>query len=107
VESAGTGARIALWGGGSKAAGFLSTLNIHNEIRYVVDINPYRDDTYIAGTGQRIVAPSFLREYKPSHIIVMNPVYNDEVRSDLAGLGLQPQVLTVNHTPVRHTAGAN
>ena len=107
VESAGTGARIALWGGGSKAAGFLSTLNIHDEIRYVVDINPYRDDTYIAGTGQRIVAPSFLREYKPSHIIVMNPVYNNEVRSDLAGLGLQPQVLTVNQTPVRQTVGAN
>jgi SAM-dependent methyltransferase len=36
------GRRVVLWGGGSKAVAFLTTLNIGDEIEYVVDINPYR-----------------------------------------------------------------
>jgi len=89
------GKRTVLWGGGSKAVGFLTTLDIHNGIEYVVDINPYKHGTYLAGTGQGIVAPDFLREYKPDVVIVMNPVYRDEVTKDLQRMGLSPEVITV------------
>jgi len=89
------GKRTVLWGGGSKAVGFLTTLDIRNEIEYVVDINPHKHGTYVAGTGQEIVAPNFLREYKPDVVIVMNPVYRDEITKDLQQMGLPPEVITV------------
>jgi len=75
--------KIVLWGSGSKAVSFLTTLKIYDLIRYVVDINSYRWDTFIAGTGQKIVSPDFLTQYKPDIVIVMNPIYIPEVKSHL------------------------
>ena len=54
------GRRIALWGSGSKAVGFLTTLGFGNEIPYVVDINPTKQGTYLPKTGQQVVAPALL-----------------------------------------------
>jgi len=87
--------RIVLWGGGSKAVAFLTTLGIRDEIRYAVDINPHKHGAFLAGTGQEIVAPAFLREYRPDLVIIMNPVYREEIASDLADMGLQPEIRSV------------
>ena len=49
-----------MWGSGSKGVAFLTALNMHTpdcEIEYVVDINPFREGEYMAGTGQEIVSP--------------------------------------------------
>jgi SAM-dependent methyltransferase len=89
------GRRTVLWGGGSKAVAFLTTLDIRDEISYAVDINPYKHGTYLAGTGQEIVAPGFLREYQPDRVIIMNPIYLEEIRQDLLGMGLAPELVTV------------
>jgi hypothetical protein len=89
------GQRAVLWGGGSKAVAFLTTLGIRNEISYAVDINPYKHGTYLAGTGQEIVAPGFLREYQPDRVIIMNPIYSEEIRQDLLEMGLAPELITV------------
>lgn len=90
-----TGKRIVIWGGGSKGVAFLTTLGIRDEIEYAVDIDPYKNGTYIAGTGQRIVSPDFLRDYRPDIVIVMNPIYCEEIRRDLASLGLTPDMLAL------------
>lgn len=87
--------RAVLWGGGSKGVAFLTTLDIQDEIEYVVDINPFKRGTYMAGTGQKIVAPEFLQEYKPDIVIVMNPIYRDEIQQDLKRIGLTPEIITV------------
>ncbi len=89
------GRRAVLWGSGSKAVAFLTTLKIHDEIEYAVDINPHRRGTYLAGTGQQIVAPGFLREYKPDVVIAMNPIYRNEIQRDLNMMGLNPELQTV------------
>jgi len=89
------GRRAVLWGSGSKAVAFLTTLKIHDEIEYAVDINPHRRGTYLAGTGQQIVAPDFLREYKPDVVIAMNPIYRKEIQRDLNTMGLNPVLQTV------------
>jgi SAM-dependent methyltransferase len=89
------GQRVAIWGGGSKAVTFLTGLNIQNEIRFVVDIDPYKHGSYIAGTGQEIVAPNFLREYQPDVVIVMNRIYSAEIRHDLDQMGLKPNLFPV------------
>ncbi len=87
--------RVVLWGSGSKAVGFLSTLGLHDTVDYVVDINPYRQGTFCAGTGQEIVPPASLSSYKPDVVIVMNPLYLEEIQRDLAILGLDPHVMAV------------
>ncbi|MGH7495309.1 MAG: methyltransferase domain-containing protein [bacterium] len=89
------GRRVVLWGGGSKAVAFLTTLGIQEEIEYVVDINPYKRGTFMAGSGQRIVAPAFLRDYRPDTVIVMNPIYRNEIQQALNSMGLCPEVKTV------------
>lgn len=90
------GKKIALWGGGSKAVAFLTTLGIKEEIKYAVDINPFKHNTYLAGNGQKIVSPEFLKELKPDIVIVMNPIYVGEITRDLNNMGLNPKVLPID-----------
>jgi Methyltransferase domain/C-methyltransferase C-terminal domain len=92
---AGTGQRTVLWGSGSKAVAFLTTLGVHDEVEHVVDINPYRVGKFLPGTGQRIVAPAFLREYRPDNVVIMNPVYLHEVEQELARQRCEPRVYTI------------
>ncbi len=87
--------KAIVWGGGSKGVTFLNTLNVRDQIEYVVDINPYKHGKYVAGTGQEIVPPDFLREYRPNVIIVMNPVYVDEIQHTINNIGITPQVIAV------------
>lgn len=90
-----TGYRTALWGSGSKGVAFLTTLGITDEVKYVVDINPYRKGTFMAGTGHEIVSPDFLKYYKPDAVIVMNPVYLEEIERDIRSMDMPAEVLTV------------
>jgi len=63
-------------------------LKIQDHIKYVVDINPNKHGKYIAGTGQKIVSPEFLRAYQPDVVIIMNPIYKSEIQQHLNRLGL-------------------
>ena len=87
--------KIVLWGSGSKAVSFLTALRVGDKIEYVVDINPFRHGYFMPATGQRIVAPSFLREYRPDVVIIMNAIYRDEIRRDLQAMELRPEVLAL------------
>jgi SAM-dependent methyltransferase len=89
------GRRVVLWGSGSKAVSFLSTIGMSEAIEYVVDINPYRQGTFMAGNGQKVVSPDYLTEYRPDTVLVMNEIYLDEVSRDLARLGLAPELKAV------------
>jgi SAM-dependent methyltransferase len=90
--------KTVVWGSSSKAVSFLTTLNIpFNELQYVVDINPYRQGSYMAGTGQEIVSPEFLKDYEPDVVIVMNPIYITEIRNQLKIMNINPEVITVNN----------
>ena len=86
--------RVVLWGSGSKAVGFLTAVGVREEVPYVVDVNPYRQETYVPGTGQKTVGPEFLKSYRPDVVIVMNPVYCEEIVQDLGRAGLYPEVRT-------------
>lgn len=91
----GAGRRAVIWGAGSKGVTFLNTLRAGDTVTHVVDINPRKQGRYVAGTGQRIVPPEFLRSERPDVVLVMNPLYLDEIRQTLATLGLTPEVLCV------------
>jgi 2-polyprenyl-3-methyl-5-hydroxy-6-metoxy-1,4-benzoquinol methylase len=98
VEIIQSGKKIVLWGSGSKGVSFLTRLNVYGEIQYVVDINPYRQGTYMAGTGQRVVSPDFLMEYRPDIVIIMNPVYLDEIQTKIEEMKLNPEIMTLGVT---------
>ena len=84
---------VALWGAGSRGVTFLNILKAKEEIPCVVDINPHKQGHYVPRTGQKIVDPTVLRDYQPDVVIVMNPVYREEIRSDLERMGVRPELI--------------
>jgi SAM-dependent methyltransferase len=89
------GQRAVIWGSSSKCVAFLKTIDVKDEIEFIVDINTYRQGKYLPGSGKLIVAPDFLKEYRPDVVIAMNPIYLDEIRADLNRLGLNPELTAV------------
>jgi hypothetical protein len=87
------GERVATWGASSKGAAWLTSLGITDEISYAVDINPHKHDKYMAGTGQRIIAPEFLRQYRPQRIVLMNVIYRDEIAATLHRLDVTAELV--------------
>ena len=87
------GMKVVLWGSGSKGVSFLTTLEAADKIDYVVDINPYRQGYYMSGTGQKIIAPDFLEDYKPDAVIIMNAIYTEEITRDLRERNLHPEII--------------
>lgn len=89
------GKRVALWGAGAKAVSFLNLLELGERVDAVVDLNPAKQGSHLAGTGQRILAPEELKERSPDLVLVLNPAYRDEIAASLRGLGLAAEVRTV------------
>lgn len=87
------GQRVVLWGSGSKGIMFLNLLKIGDEVAHVVDINPRKQGMFTTGTGHEIVSPESLKASPPDVVVLMNPIYEQEVRTMLAELGLHPTVL--------------
>jgi SAM-dependent methyltransferase len=88
------GRRAVVWGAGSKGVSFLNTLSLEDRVEYAVDINPRKQGMHIAGTGQQIVSPDFLREYQPDVAIVVNPIYKNEIQRLAKRLDLTVEVVT-------------
>lgn len=90
------GTAVVLWGSGSKAVAFLAALGKDAEhVGAVVDINPYKQGRWVAGSGHRILAPDELTDLRPGLVIAMNPAYTGEIRADLAARGLDPELVAV------------
>ena len=87
------GKRTIVWGGGSKAVSFITTLGLEDQIDFVVDINPYKHGKYVPGAGHVVLSPEVLREKKPDCVVLMNPIYEEEVRAQLASFGANPEIL--------------
>jgi len=87
------GRRVILWGSTSKCVSFLTSLGVREEVDYVVDINPFKHGKYLPGTGHEIVAPSALPHRRPDVVVVMNPIYQQEVAAELEGLGIRAEVV--------------
>jgi SAM-dependent methyltransferase len=90
-----SGRRTVVWGGGSKGVTFLNVLNARSEIDCVVDINPARQGMFVPGTGQSIIAPENLGRRSPDTILVMNPLYEHEIKGEATRLGLSAEIAVV------------
>jgi hypothetical protein len=99
-ELEGHGRRVALWGAGSKGGTFLNAVPGADRIEWVVDANPRKHDTFVAGTGQRIMPPEQLTSVSPDVVVVLNPVYVPEIRSRLRELAIDAEVVGRGGVPV-------
>lgn len=86
------GRKVALWGGGSKAVGFLTQFAAQTSFDCVVDINPHLENNHIPGIGSRYVQPRWLAEHRPDVVVIMNGVYREEIAAQLATMGLTPEL---------------
>jgi hypothetical protein len=89
------GERVALWGAGAKGVTFLNAVPAAAHVADVVDLNPRKHGGFVPGTGQEVVGPERLAATRPDLVLVMNPMYEAEIRIALADLGLQPTVTVV------------
>jgi SAM-dependent methyltransferase len=88
--------RVVVWGGGARCTNFLNLIKASSAVEYVVDINPRKHGTHVGGSGQRIVAPRFLVEYRPTVVVLLNPIYEREIKASLAELGVQATIVGID-----------
>ncbi|GAB4246456.1 MAG: class I SAM-dependent methyltransferase [Thermoleophilia bacterium] len=91
----GRGQTVALWGGGSKAVAFMSALELSEEVAYVIDINPHKQGLFLPGSGHQVLGPEELLKQPPDLVVVMNPVYREEIAAELARRGVNAELLTL------------
>jgi hypothetical protein len=86
--------RVIVWGAGAKAVTFLNIVDPAGAvISHVVDVNPRKTGHFIGGSGQEIIAASAVSELAPDVVVLMNPIYREEIGSILRSLGLDPELL--------------
>jgi C-methyltransferase C-terminal domain/Methyltransferase domain len=88
------GKRTVLWGAGTKGTLFLNTFREFGWLEYIVDVNPRKWGLYVPGSGQQVVSPEFLKEYRPGVVVILNENYHDEISLQLSSLRLAPELLS-------------
>jgi SAM-dependent methyltransferase len=89
------GRRVALWGAGSKGVTFLNVIPGGSGVEKAIDLNVRKHGRFVPGTGTEVASPEELRSSPPDVVLVMNPLYEDEIRAQIDELGLRPEVLPV------------
>jgi SAM-dependent methyltransferase len=79
---------VALWGAGSKGVSFLNAVPAARDIAAVVDVNQRKHGLHVPVTGHEVVAPQALCAQRPATVVVMNPLYADEIRTMLRDLDI-------------------
>lgn len=81
---------IVVWGAGGKGSTFL---NLHDKKRervsYVVDVNPLKQNRFIAGTGHPISPAERVKKDRPDLIIIMNENYKEEIEKMVNNPGIK------------------
>jgi hypothetical protein len=60
-----------------------------------VDINPAKHGLYLPGVGRQVVAPAALSDLGIALVLVMNPVYSEEITGMVRALGIAAPVAAV------------
>jgi hypothetical protein len=92
-DMAKAGKRAVVWGGGSKGIAFLNLFENQGTIEYVVDVNPQKQGKFVPGTGHEIVSPKMLIKDEPEVVVLMNPIYGEEVFAMLRQFGVSAQII--------------
>lgn len=80
---------LAIWGAGAKGSTFLNLMDPERKrIQYVIDINPLKQNKFIARTAHPIYSPEILKTNPVENIIIMNENYWEEIKTLAGGVNL-------------------
>ena len=90
--------RIAVWGAGAKGVTFLNLVDAEKkQIEYVVDINPKKQQKYIAKTSHEIISVQELKKLINKEVVdtifIMNENYKKEIVLELNELKIKYIIL--------------
>lgn len=86
------GQRMAIWGAGSKGATFLNTVDPEGVMVGAVDVNSRKKGKFIPGSGHAVMMPDGLGDARLDRILVMNPIYLDEIAGMARAAGSTAEV---------------
>ena len=86
------GRRVAAWGAGSKGVTFANSMA--HGLDAMVDINERKHGRFVPGTGQRVSSPAEIAG-RVDTVLVMNPIYLDEVEAAGTAAGVDATFLPV------------
>ena len=87
---------FAIWGAGAKGSTFLNLLDPGKKaVDYVIDINPAKQNKYIAGTGHPIFEPAILLEKPVDNILIMNENYVNEIKQQIKEYNISVNTLSL------------
>ncbi len=85
---------LAIWGAGAKGCTFCNIIDSTREkIKCVVDINPKKQNKYIAKTAHKIIPPELINDHYIDSIIIMNENYLNEIKNSINNAKVQIQSL--------------
>jgi hypothetical protein len=94
ISKAAAGRGWAVWGAGAKGVALVNQLP-RCRPRRVIDSNPAKQGGVIPATSVRIVGPDDPMIPRLGLIVIANPNYAAEIRSDLSRLGFTGRILTL------------
>jgi Methyltransferase domain/C-methyltransferase C-terminal domain len=87
---------FAIWGAGAKGSTFLNLMDKERKsVQYVIDINPSKQNKFIAGTGHPIFDPGILIREPVENILIMNENYNEEIRKQIHDFRITPNIISL------------
>lgn len=84
----------AIWGAGAKGVALVNQLEF-SPPSFVIDSNPAKHSCVIPGSGVPIIAPTDARILEARVIVVANPNYLDEIRSQLKVMGFRNSLISL------------
>lgn len=88
------GQQVAVWGAGSKGVTFVNIMRQAADIAGLVDINPHKQGHHVPITGQKVVGLDKLKSIGPDVIIVMNALYENEIREMMSTQNVSCEILS-------------
>lgn len=80
--------KVAIWGAGAKGATFANLVDPRREtVDCLIDVNPRKQGSFLAGTGHPIVSPEDAVVRGAASAVLMNPNYRAEIEARLARIG--------------------
>jgi hypothetical protein len=86
---------FAVWGAGAKGSTFLNLLDREKIIQYVIDINPAKQNKFIAGTGHPIFGSDILLHQPVQNILIMNENYVEEIKQQIKEYNISVNTLSL------------
>lgn len=88
--------KVYIWGAGSKGITFTNIVrDAGNKIACMIDSNPSKQELYVPGCGIQVISPESLDKNHVDLILIMNSLYEQEIREYLQNSGHCPDIRNV------------